>query len=305
MITDLPVIAEATSSADDTHIVEKDSPGPSSAEYSADDDYSSNVETQEEAPTRWYHEHDYLKKVVEPESSGMENIDESFDNNMESEVDELSAENHEEDVETDGSPIASDNASSMTIKEEDEGGISNSAINTYDSELPQNIFQKHEDLEPAFQPSTVLSNNVAQRQEGAPVFVRQIIDPSCANRYKGAVIIQNGEDQNEHVHYNNEAFVVDESEIDADNCFKGESERVSSIERTANPSLVSDGLHMNLPKNVKLLTIPPTVKYNEKYIIEEVSSIRKITRKESLAAKTLLNYGLKILNIFSAWGQES
>lgn len=37
---------------------------------------------------------------------------------------------------------------------------------------------------------------------------------------------------------------------------------------------LADGLQMNLTKNVKLLTLPPSVKYNEKFIIEEVSYLR-------------------------------
>lgn len=34
--------------------------------------------------------------------------------------------------------------------------------------------------------------------------------------------------------------------------------------------IILDEIHMNVAKNVKLLAFPSGVKYNEKYIIEEV-----------------------------------
>lgn len=271
-MSDQPVIAEATSSVDYTHLAEKESQEPSPLEYVVDDDYSSNIESQE-GVQRWYHEHehDYLKNENEPEPSGMENIDEHFENDIvESEVEECpigsNLDHREEDLEADSRSIAFGNVSRMTMHD----GAGGSRINTYDAELPQDIFQKQDDVGASYQevPSGVLTNNFIHPQERTPVFVRQVFEPSCTNRFKGAVIIQ--DDQTEPVSYNHDPYVMEEAEIDTGTCFKGIFFNFNDCFRIAQFSLFQDGLHMNLSKNVKLLAIPPAVKYNEKYIIEEV-----------------------------------
>lgn len=239
-LSDLPVIAEATSTAaDDVSMTEKASPAPSTSDdFPADDDYTGDIASHVElsndgVPTRWYHqqEHDYLKNVMEPESSCMEDIDGSFDNEMDNEIDERFAESSDVRIlEINSSPTIISNVAPRVID-------GNSRINSYDTELPQEIFHKPEEVAASYQPtsSSVLINNYVHHQEPAPLLVRQVIDPSTA-RFNTAVVMQ--EEVNEPSTFHHDAFMVDDT------------------------------------KNVKLVAFPSGVKYNEKFIIEEVSRRR-------------------------------
>lgn len=213
-----PVIAEATSSADDAYVVKQESPEPS-LEYAADDEYSSNMEAQEGTSTRWYHEHDYLKNVVEPEPSGLENIDEPFESDaVESEIEECPIENNHE-TEMENRSMDFDNISRMTHMHDGVGG--GSRINTYDVELPQDIFQKQEEFSASSHasPPVSLSNHFTHQPENTQVFVRQMIDPPCTNGYKGAVIIQ--EDHSKPINSNNDSYVLEPSDGEQGSCYKG------------------------------------------------------------------------------------
>ncbi|CRL07558.1 CLUMA_CG020523, isoform A [Clunio marinus] len=191
--------------------------------------------------------HDYLKNVIEPEPSGMEEMDVNFDNEMEcaldNETDESAAENTDES-------IRNDNIETLPRIVNNTPRIieTNSRINSYDSELPQEIFHKPEDVATTFQPnnsSSVLINNFVHHQE--PVLVRQVIE-QAPTRYSRALVMQ--DEQNETPVYNNEDYGHEDADIEDTRAYR-------------------DEIHMNVPKNVKLLAFPSGVKYNEKYIIEE------------------------------------
>lgn len=237
------VIAEATSSVDVSPIAIKKSPEHN---YSTGDDYTneiaSNVELSNDGvPTRWFHpqEHDYLKNEIEPEPSGMDEQFEAF----ESEVEECASEHVNESIFN----KSATSSKAMT-------NLGNSRINNYDTELPQEIFHvKPEKIPNSFQSSnaSVLVTNFMNHQD-TPVVVRQVIEPS-APRYNTTVIMQ--DEQSEANSYHNDSFVIEEADIEDARPYRGEE------------------LHMNVSKNVKLLAFPSNVKYNDKYIIEEVSSI--------------------------------
>lgn len=223
---DQPVIAEATSSADDAEIVENKSPEPSRDD---EEEYSENVANQvelssEEAPTRWYHqdEHDYLKNVVEPESSGLENVEDRFENDIvESEAEEAAESSFEANNESDEQLNSNENLSRVTFVDRNAEGTSR--IHNYDTELPQDIFQKHEMPSSPF-PATstsMLANSYVQRQETSPVYVRQVIDPA-AGRFKGTVIIQDDPQQQSGFNHVADSFVMEEPEQEDLNCYKGE-----------------------------------------------------------------------------------
>lgn len=233
VIPDQPVIvAEATSSADDVIIVEKNSPESSPLDdYSPEDDgYGDNLVNHDELPsegvtTRWYHqhEHDYLKNDIEPESSGMESPDEPFENDIieSSPTGEHSFESNDEAKEP-SEEIESPSFERVT-KMTSQPIETISEASSYDAELPQEIFQKQEPAVNTFRPSlpSVSTNNfLQQHQESAPLYVRQVINPSTS-RFKGTVIIQ--EERNEPVNYNrNESsFIMDDNEIESVNKYKG------------------------------------------------------------------------------------
>lgn len=208
--------------------METKSPEPSRVDDGDDEDYSENIASQvelssEEAPARWYHqdEHDYLKNVVEPEPSGLENIDDRFENDIvESEVEEACESSFEVNNESDEQLNSHEHLSRMTFGDANsEGG---SRIHNYDTELPQDIFQKHDMPSSSFPAtsSSMLTNNYVQRQETSPVYVRQVIDPA-AGRFKGTVIIQDEPQQQTGFNHVAESFVMEEPEQEDLNCYKG------------------------------------------------------------------------------------
>lgn len=227
-ISDQPVIAEATSSADDAEAVEMESPALSRVDGGDDEEYSENIVSQvelssEEVPTRWYHpdEHDYLKNVVEPESSGLENIEDRFENDIvESEVEEAAESSFEVNNENDEQLHINDNVSRMTFGDANTEG--SSRIHNYDTELPQDIFQKHDMPSSSFPAtsSSMLTNSYVQRQEASPVYVRQVIDPA-AGRFKGTVIIQDDPQQQTGYNHVADSYVMEEPEQEDLSCYKG------------------------------------------------------------------------------------
>lgn len=276
---DQPIIAEATSSADDAPLKEKDSPQSLSSDLNEEDDYAGEIESHVElssegVQTRWYHqqEHDYLKNVEEPEPSGMEEIGASFDNEtVESEVEEAIEDN---------SPITEiiDNDAhnynvSRLMTNVSRIADGNSRINNYDTELPQEIFHKPEEVPATYkkQNANVIVNNYVQHREQHPIVVRQVIDPSTT-RFNTAVIMQE-EQCDPTMFHSSDNFVMEETEIEDTRKYRGESSEwfPSTSDTRAKPNMVSDEIHMNVAKNVKFLAIPSGVKYNDKYIIEEVS----------------------------------
>lgn len=147
-----PVIAEATSSADDVTMIHLDESPDISNNFIADDDdeIAIHVELSSDGmPTnqQWYNheqEHDYLKNTteMEPESSGMDEVEalgEIVDNTGDIEL------------------IENDNAQGFNIEPV-------TRISNYDTELPQEIFNKAEQ-----QPSSHLNTSYAHRAD--PVVV--------------------------------------------------------------------------------------------------------------------------------------
>lgn len=215
--------------------------------YATEDDYAneiaSNIELSNDGvPTRWFHpqEHDYLKNEIEPEPSGMDEHFEVFEN----EIEECVAEPVNETIFHKSSP-----ASKVMVS------VGNcQRINNYDTELPQEIFHKPENVQGSFQTSSasVLVNNFMHHQDSTPVVVRQVIEPAVP-RYNTTVIVQ--DEQSEANRYHNDSYMIEEAEIDDTRPFRSEE------------------IQMNVAKNVKLLAFPSNAKYNEKYIIGEVSFI--------------------------------
>lgn len=225
---DHPVIAEATSSADDAPMMDNISPEPSTPDFIAGDDYAGDIASHveissDEMPTRWYHqqEHDYLKNVIEPESSGMEDIDASFENGvMENEVDENVSESAEETTRV---MEMEDNAHNYNVSRlmNNVSRIAdgNSRINNYDTELPQEIFHKPEEAPPSYQTNStsVLVNNYLRHQEPSPVVVRKVIDPP--GRFNTTVIMQ--EEQNEPASYHHDSYMIEEAELEDPRAYRG------------------------------------------------------------------------------------
>lgn len=227
---DQPVIAEATSSADDTAVLETNFPEPSTSEFIADDDYTGDIASHveissDEVPTRWYHqqEHDYLRNVIEPESSGMEEeMSGSFENEMlESVVEESASETTDETARIVDINNGSHDYNVTRMINNASRIVGNSRINSYDSELPQEIFHKPEDAVSSYQRSSatsVLVNNYVHHQEPTPVVVRQVINPATA-RFNTTVLMH--EEQSDQVSYNNDSYVVEETEINDPKPYRG------------------------------------------------------------------------------------
>ncbi|KAL7011161.1 hypothetical protein ACKWTF_014127 [Chironomus riparius] len=260
-----PVIAEATSSADDIPtILEMDSPEPSTSNFIADDDddIASHVELSSDGmPTQWYHqqEHDYLKNIpeMEPESSGMdmEGVGDIIDDTAGIEL--IENDNAIESVMNDNfssSPSPEPEPEHMHEQPQQQQHIITTPtvtrITNYDSELPQEIFHKNESQQvnasSAFSPNSgVLINNYMKQaqEEQAPVVV--VNDPS--SQYNQVVM----QDDHNEAQYT-DTYMMDEAEIDSGNAFHEE-------------------IRMTMPKNVKLVAFPSGVNYikNDNYIIEE------------------------------------
>lgn len=230
---DQPVIAEATSSADDTPLLEKNSPEPSTSDFLADDDYTGDIASHveissDEVPTRWYHqqEHDYLRNVIEPESSGMEEeMGGSFESEMiESVVEESVSENIDEAPRImEINNVAHDYNVTRMMNNVSRIGDGNSRINSYDTELPQEIFHKPEEAATSYQRSnatSVLVNNYMHHQEPTPVVVRQVINPA-STRFNTTVLMQ--EEQSDQGSYHNESYMMEETEINDPKPYRGKN----------------------------------------------------------------------------------
>lgn len=236
-LCDQPVIAEATSSADDLSMLDKSTPEPTSPDEFSADDYTGDIASQVELstdglPTKWYHqqEHDYLKNVMEPESSGMEEIDDSsFVNEMSDELGNVNQENGLDSMEDDEHPkvlevesvVNNFSHGSRTINNLSRVIDSNSRINNYDTELPQEIFHKPEEIAKSFQASSsnVMINNFVRHQESTPVVVRhQIIDHTAA-RFNTAVVHEQQSEPAAAFHH--ESFMVEESEVEDPRHYRG------------------------------------------------------------------------------------
>lgn len=228
---DQPVIAEATSSADDTPV--KNSPDPSTSDFLADDDYTGDIASHveissDEVPTRWYHqqEHDYLRNVIEPESSGMEEeMGGSFESEMiESVVEESVSENIDEAPRImEINNVAHDYNVTRMMNNVSRIGDGNSRINSYDTELPQEIFHKPEEAATSYQRSnatSVLVNNYMHHQEPTPVVVRQVINPA-STRFNTTVLMQ--EEQSDQGSYHNESYMMEETEINDPKPYRGKN----------------------------------------------------------------------------------
>lgn len=235
---DQPVIAEATSSADDSMELDKHSPEPSTSDFIADDDYTGDIASHveissDEVPTRWYHqqEHDYLRNVIEPESSGMEDdIDGSFENEMiENVVEESASENADETARMlEINNGAHDYNVTRLMNNVSRIVDGSSRINSYDTELPQEIFHKPEDATTSYQrnnATSVLVNNYVHHQEPTPVVVRQVINPATT-RFNTTVLMH--EDQNDQGSFHNESYMMEEAEINDPKPYRGKSRSAGS-----------------------------------------------------------------------------
>lgn len=209
-----PVIAEATSSADDVQPLLQqplDSPEPSTSNFIADDDddIASHVELSSDGmPTQWYHqkEHDYLKNIpeMEPESSGMDmdTVGDIVDDTAGIEL------------------IENDNAVSMSPEppmeqlQPQQQIITTARITNYDTELPQEIFHKSESPL-SFSPNNgILLNNYIKQEEPAPVVV--VADPSPQFNQ---VMVQDGQAENQYA----DTYMMDEADVESGNAFNGEN----------------------------------------------------------------------------------
>lgn len=267
---DQPVIAEATSSADSMNMNMVNN----SADFMGDDEYAgeiaSHVELSSEGePTRWYHqqEHDYLKNI-EPEPSGMEEIE--IDGPFENEVNEINDESYSDNIdENDSLRIENNDNTSVHDLSNVTRMINNSRINSYDIELPQEIFHKPENVATNFQAnnSNIILNNYVHHQE--PVVVRQVIDSGRFNN----VIVQ--EEQAEPATFHHEpGFMIEETEVEDKRNYRGKKSLRNFLKFCSQYFFIFiDEIRMNVPKNVKLLAFPSGGKYNEKFIIEEVTKV--------------------------------
>lgn len=228
-----PVIAEATSSADDIPtILEMDSPEPSTSNFIADDDddIASHVELSSDGmPTQWYHqhEHDYLKNIpeMEPESSGMdmEGVGDIVDDTAGIEL--IENDNAIENVISENFSSSSPSPEPQHMQEQPQQQQhiittpTVTRITNYDTELPQEIFHKNEPQQvnatSAFSPSSgVLINNYMKQthEEQAPVVV--VAEPSP--QYNQVVV----QDDHNEAQYT-DSYMMDEAEIDSGNAFHG------------------------------------------------------------------------------------
>lgn len=228
-----PVIAEATSSADDIPtILEMDSPEPSTSNFIADDDddIASHVELSSDGmPTQWYHqqEHDYLKNIpeMEPESSGMdmEGVGDIIDDTAGIEL--IENDNAIESVISENFPSSpSPEPQHMQEQPQQQQHIITTPrvtrISNYDTELPQEIFHKNESQQinatSAFSPNnSVLINNYMKQtqEEQTPMVV--VNNPSP--QYNQVVV----QDDHSEAQYT-DTYMMDEAEIDSGNAFHGE-----------------------------------------------------------------------------------
>lgn len=180
-------IVEATSSADNDLVDEKYYEreilsSPISAELdNSPNDFESSIELSSDGiTTKWFHqqEHDYLKNEQEPEPSGLEEAEPLYENCIldgckeEEEEDEEDLPEETEEVpenvcinDVDALPLVTSNITSIDH---------DSHINSYDSELPQDIFHNPEIDTPSLQTNTsrILYNNYIHSQDASPVVVR-------------------------------------------------------------------------------------------------------------------------------------
>lgn len=224
--SDLPAIA--ISSADSTVVIDKDCALPStSSGYTVDDEYSGDVSNQVElssdgsqlTPSTWEQEHDYLKNVIEPEPSGMDN----------------DAEIIEEEIENDDMFLNDDDDNDSVRMIETDTDY-NEAMNSFDNSYgnmtsnysPQETIRKPEVY--ASFPSTSNASNVLIKNfiHQEPLVVRQISN-SGTSGYN--TVIMHKKQQHQTVKlamHNSETFLVDDM-VDYESNYKGEK-----IKRTSN-----------------------------------------------------------------------
>lgn len=230
-----PIIAEATSSADDVPtILQMDSPEPSTSNFIADDDddIASHVELSSDGmPTQWYHqqEHDYLKNIpeMEPESSGMDmdTVGDIVDDTAgielienDNAIENVISENFQSSPEPEPQPEIQEQVTPQQQIITTPNTVTR--ITNYDAELPQEIFHKSEPQQisgaasATFSPNSgMLINNFVQQEEQSPVVVMAEPSPQF-----NQVVVQ--EEQNE-AHFT-DTYMMDETEIDSGNAFHGE-----------------------------------------------------------------------------------
>lgn len=188
-----PLIAAATGSADETRMTSDDCrSSASSINYIGDNDYNDDIGSQveiscDEISKRWYqHEHDYLKN--EPESSGLEESDNTFERKIVFDVKTDITDGNLEDLDNNDYCNSSHILKQVTQE-------SSSRISKYDTELPQEIFHMPEDAI-TYQsdiPSTILNNYKSpQADQSSFVVKHQIIDSPPA-RFSSAVVMQDRE----------------------------------------------------------------------------------------------------------------
>lgn len=267
-------IAEATSSADtSTSIAANDFHEVDPAvDFMTDDVYAneiaSNVELSNEGtPTMWSHqkEHDYLKNI-EPEPSGMEEIEARSECDANEAINEEIKEIHENVQEEEDSYMDDNDSLEMgNISRIIRNVSNNPRLNeSFDVELPQEIFSSPEKVATTIQApcSNILLNNFVHHQ--------QVIE-SGSSRYNNAVVMK--EEEIEPATFSQETnLIVAKSDLNDSVSYHGEIFWLFSKEILLT-IFFPDEVRLNVPKNVKVLAFPSGGKFNEKIIIEEVMGI--------------------------------
>lgn len=191
-LSEEPVIAEATSSADDTHLMNDECLSPTTlSNFNGDGYYTDNIGSQveisyDELSKKCYpQEHDYLKN--EHEIVDMKDSDDAFENETDCDMDNDVTESFVESSENDDFCGAS-----SIVKEMSQVVESDSRISTYDTELPQEIFHMPEDTTPfkADSSSVIINNYAHNHADHSPFVIRQQMSGSPPVRYNSAVTLQ-------------------------------------------------------------------------------------------------------------------
>lgn len=222
--SDLPAIA--ISSADSTVVIDKDFALPStSSGYTVDDEYSGDIANQVElssdgsqlAPSPWEHEHDYLKTLIEPEPSGIDNESELIEEDVESDEMLLNDEEEEDDDES-IRMIETDNDYSEMMHT-----LENSSYGaTASSYSPQETIRKPE-MYTSF-PSTSNTSNVLIKNfiHQEPLVVRQIGNAGASGQYNTIIMHKKQQPSTMKLglQNNTETYLVDEG-VDYEASYKG------------------------------------------------------------------------------------
>lgn len=175
-------IVEATSSADSDQVDDAyfERENLSSSELmSSENHLESSIELSNDGvAAKWFHqqEHDYLKNEQEPEPSGLEEAEPLYDDcildESKREDEEEERNSHKDTEEAPESICINDDDNLRTVSSHITTIDHDSHINSYDSELPQEIFHNPELEAPSLQASTprILYNNYIQ--DASPVVVR-------------------------------------------------------------------------------------------------------------------------------------